>query len=422
MSPRRVIDSFGRKGRRGYVRVFQEEVGGRSLVRVQWREGKGIRTESTKYSRNAVKEALEYAEEMHDKLVQKTAAIEPVTNLTIRELFIRHVTANEQDWRPRTLEIKRYRWRKFELFASANSMAASVTREQMDGFKQAMLANKHSANQVRMCIDNVLAVFRWGVERDVLAPTKLTAYKMKMSRDARRQVVKMAEYRANETEKLMAELDPKEVRQWRIWVLLVVFAHCGARQNAARHLSWDDIDFEQRAIRWRGELDKMGTDRVQPMTDDVFDAFWVAYGWRLHDRYTGPYVFFGAQATTRGIVRQRKAWEKAPKKVRVVVDKPWSYQAFNQALHNAEGRADVPNIKYRAAHGFRRGVVGDLIDKYGSEKLAAEWIGDKDVRVVKDSYVMEREDRMRKVAEGMNSNAIKRNEPAEDGEPSGVKP
>jgi hypothetical protein len=166
----------------------------------------------------------------------------------------------------------------------------------------------------------------------------------------------------------------------------------------------------------------MGADRTQPMTDDVHDALWVTYGYRLRDRYQGRFVFFGAQAATRGEVRELREWELDPKhkrigtgkkKARVVADKPWSYAAFNQALRAPELRAHVPHVKYRAAHGFRRGIVGDLGDKYGSERLAGEWIGDKDVKVVKDSYVLEREDRMRKVAAGLGAEA-----PPKDGEPN----
>ncbi len=98
----------------------------------------------------------------------------------------------------------------------------------------------------------------------------------------------------------------------------------------------------------------------------------VAYGWRLAGRYEGRWVFFSARRKVRD------------------ADRPYTFQAYTAALHVAERRAGVAVLKYRAAHAFRRGIARDVYDMTNSEHKAAEWIGDKSVRVVKEHYLLER--------------------------------
>ena len=86
-----------------------------------------------------------------------------------------------------------------------------------------------------------------------------------------------------------------------------------------------------------------------------------------------------------------------------MVDRPWSYAAYNAALHEAERLAGVARVKYRAAHGFRRGVAGNVAELTGSEKLAAEWIGDKSVRVVREHYLPERQKQLHAIADRLGA-------------------
>jgi hypothetical protein len=192
----------------------------------------------------------------------------------------------------------------------------------------------------------------------------------------------MAEYSPTEREQILAQLDPRDSRQWRAWALTVLFRYCGPRQNAARHLTLDDIDLEASAIAWRPELDKTGEARVQPMPASVREAFLIALGWAQHDGYTGPWVFY---SPTRRIRTDDAA--------------PYTYQAYNQALRTAEDRAGVVHKKYRAAHGYRRGVATDIHAMTGSTRAAADWIGDKSVKIVDKHYVQTRDEEMRKYAQ-----------------------
>jgi integrase len=91
-------------------------------------------------------------------------------------------------------------------------------------------------------------------------------------------------------------------------------------------------------------------------------------------------VFFGARKRT------------------LETDRPWGFQAYTYALHEAEGRSGVPVIKYRGAHGFRRGISGDIYDATGSEKAAADWIGDRSLKVVRKHYLLERDEEMKRLA------------------------
>lgn len=52
---------------------------------------------------------------------------------------------------------------------------------------------------------------------------------------------------------------------------------------------------------------------------------------------------------------------------------------MTDAIHRAEKRAGIEPIKWRAGHGFRRGLVGDLVDQTGDVTLALQAIGDRDL-------------------------------------------
>ena len=61
--------------------------------------------------------------------------------------------------------------------------------------------------------------------------------------------------------------------------------------------------------------------------------------------------------------------------------------------------AKVPHVLYRGAHGFRRGVAGNVHSATGSSKKAADWIGDKSTRVVEKHYLKTRQDDLSATAE-----------------------
>jgi integrase len=383
MTNRKLLETFGRKRRHDYVRIFRETASGVTRVRVQWTQSGLLKTESFPDTRKGISEAKAFGEGVHERLQAKTPDFNPVT---IGELWDKYVTAKVDAWRAATLTNKAGRWDKFVLFVGKGQIAQHVTRETLDAFKRALLTTPtrskrpRSVYQVAQHIEVVTALFRWAVDRDLIPPTKVATYAPEFSRDAKLQIVEMGEFSADERTKVLAQLNPRDIRQWRAWVLTVLFAYCGPRQNAARHLEWRDIDFVVGTIRWRPELDKMATDRVQPMPEPVREAMWVAYGWRTTQGYRGPFVFYGVQDRTRDV-------------------KPWTYQAYAAALDGACQRAGVARQKYQGAHAFRRGIAGDVHAKTGSSKKAAEWIGDRSVKIVEKHYLLEREEELRKTAQ-----------------------
>jgi len=413
MSPnRKIIDTFGRKRKRGYVKVFRETVGNRSLIRVQWSEPDvGIKTESFDDTRAGIASAKAFGLGVYERLTSKVAPT--IAPITVRELYEKYVTAKETEWSHNTLRLSNERWGKFELFVGRSKVAHDVTRETLDELKKALL-QRHSPNQVRHILKTVTTVYLWGVDRDLVPPTKVTNYQIKFRRSALATAPKMAEYTEEERLAIIAALDPRSKKEWRAWVANTILAYCGPRADATLQLEIDDIDIDETSgqIRWRPETDKMGTERLQPMPAPVVDALWVALGWRQYDRYEGRFIFYGAQRRTRGAPLRRHDQRHAKARTTLegvtVNEKPWSYQALNAAIHRAEKRAGIAHVKYRAAHGHRRGVAGDVHAATGSEKKAADWIGDKSVRVVRDRYLLERAEEQKGTAQLIGG---KRNQP-----------
>lgn len=394
MTGRATLEVFGKKGKRDYVRVVRERAGGQAVIRVLWKDGTGRRLETFEDSRNGLREAKAFADSKHDAL--KAPTVTTYADVSLRGLFERYLTAKQDAWRGRTLVLERERWRKFELYADRQTVARIITRESLDGFKRTMLERGHAHNQVARHVECVKRVFRWGVDRDLIPPTKVTTYRAEFSKDAKLAAPVMAEFKGEERDRMIAVLDPRKALEWRAWTLMTLIGFCGPRQNAARHLTWADVDLVRGEVVWRPEHDKMGNGRIQPLPKPVHDALWVAYGWRLADGYEGRFVFYGAQDRTR---RQ---------------DKPWTYQAFVAALHNAEARAGIPSVKWKGAHAFRRGIAGDVLSRTGSEKRAAEWIGDKDLDVVKRSYLLERPEELAKTASLLQPDATEPYDGLED--------
>lgn len=378
MTPiRKIIDAVGRPRSHSYVRVFREKVRTRSMIRVQWTEGEKRRTVSYDDTRQGIAKARAHARGVFDKLEHAQGG--PVFELLMmRELWQKYRNRKDSKWRNKTGVTAEQRWKKWEKFIGDRTPAHMVRRDKLDEFKISLLGLKHVPNQVLAHLNLVTAVYRWAVDDDLIPPTKVATYKPEFSKDQLASSEQMAEYSRDERDGLIAALDPRKPNEWRAWALTTLLAFCGPRQTAARSLEWRDIDFDAGLITWRAALDKQGHERKQPMPGPVVDAFYVALGWRMATGYAGPFVFFSARAGS--------------------MDRPYTYAALNHAMREAETRAGITHIKYRAAHGHRRGVAGDIHAATGSEKTAANWIGDKSVEVVRDHYLLEREAELRKTA------------------------
>lgn len=377
MTPK-LLHTFGVKRSGAYVTVAQDEDG----IVVRWREG-GRRSKQYPAGSAGKRHAKAWAQGTHERLSRKATALPP--RITLGELFDRYVTAKKPKWRPKSLLNERNRWRYFVETVGPHTPADLVTPEGLDelcGFwleKGGSRGQPIAPNQVRGILGNVTRVFRWAKKRKLLAENPLADYDTPLGKDAK--ALDVAEYPPEETARVMAVFSPKDSRRWRAWVALTIAANQGARVNAILQLAVADADTGTRRIRWQAASDKLGRERVQPMTRDTVHAVRVARVWRARMGYTGRFLIPAVRGTRRA------------------ADLPWGYAGLHRLLGEAEREAGVPHRRHRAVHGFRRMAGRNALTASGGNlNLAAEWIGDTDLRTFKRSYLKERGEELEGIA------------------------
>lgn len=382
MSPQKKLASFGAAGRS--VRVFVEK----GLVRVQWREAGRRRTESWPDSRDNRVRARSFAEGKAAALDRRGLVLEP---LTVHELWTKYVAAVAPAWRPATARNAANHWRLFTLLVGDTTRADTITPEVMDEImgrlrKMPARAGTHGetarrAVSVAATCAAVKRVFAWAGERKLLADNPLAAWRPRLSKDERRPL-QPDEYRPDELRQIIGAVDRRSSRQWRAWVTFVLCATTGRRQRAVLGLEWSDVDLVGRTVTFRATLDKLGREAVVPLSRAAVHALRVARVWGGGDWASPPRSRYVLPA-----VQERRG------------DQPWTYQAANQALREAETRAGVPHRPFRALHGFRRSVVSSILEATGNLILAGEFVGDHDVRTLRRSYVKIRPQRLASAAD-----------------------
>jgi integrase len=374
--PRKIIAEYGSHGRS--VRVFVETFSDKrrqDLVRCFWREAGKRRMESMPFSRENVRTVKAFAQGVSLRLA--LPGVEKRVRLRMHELGERFVEAHPvgEVWRKKTLTTWRNRWKVWTAFATPERFIDSVTMETLDQFRTALREQKYAVNQIANHVQMVKSVYLFARERGYVGENAIAGYRMKLSRDARR--LEVPEWTPEECAKILAQLDPEDARQWRARVAIMLDAVLGTRSNALLNLRWDDVDLTRRVVRWRPELDKLARDREQPLPDDAVRAFAIAQGWRERTKSKSPFVLPAVKKSRSG---------------------PYTYQALNNQLRLAAKAAGIRWVKYRAMHGFRRMVVGNVLALTGNLTRAGQWIGDTDARTLSRSYVRERPEEMRDVA------------------------
>jgi integrase len=166
----------------------------------------------------------------------------------------------------------------------------------------------------------------------------------------------------------------------------MILGHHGVRESAALHLQWADIDIEADDVIWRAEHDKLGREWRQALTWELLSVLEWAQWWRTKLGYTGPWIFFSRD-------RRSGARKDGPAKPGV-----YRAQSFWSALTKAERRVGIEHRPYRAAHGLRRMVAGQVLQDTGDPVLAMHYIGDTDMKTMR-RYLKRRDDRLRQVTE-----------------------
>lgn len=424
---RRPLPGFGVRGQLGtkgtlrrpstLVRVVLED----GYVRVLWSEGRVRRQESRDDTAQNREWARAFGEVVHEELRTRAdgGVVAPTFEaLTLRDVWTRYLDAH-QELRPQTVKNYRERWLKAERFLGRSQLARQVTREHLDQFVKA-LRKLHEPAQVREIVKTAVRVFRWAVDRDLVPATKVTAYRVKLARGERAR--RIPEYTLAEARAILGQFDPRDARAWRPYVASYLFALTGARQNAGRHWTWDDVrvgtitwtpddhgrlqpTYRGFEVFYRADLDKMGEERWQPLPSGAVEALLVALGWREAMGYAGPYILFRPAKGTREFDADAQRWRRsarAERRAAAAEDQPYSYAAYNRQLHAAEAAAKVTREPYRAAHSFRRHVLNNALEATGGNlALAAQFIGDRDLATVARSYARVRDEQLRTVAESM---------------------
>lgn len=424
MASRKRIAAFGRRGQ--LVRVFTEEVGRagdrRKLVRVQWNETTGapLSTESWPASRDNVAWARAYAEGVARRLAAGQAA--PPADRSLRELADAHLAAEAETWAPATVRNFRHRWGRFEAFAGPHTAARLVTEETLDEFRLEMRRAGVVTNQRAETVKVVKQVFRWARRRKLIAENPIADYRMKRAKGEK--AAEVPEWSPAETGQLRGQLEaegaPRDARAWRLWAAIEIAAMQGPRQKALFHLAWDDVNLSGRTIRhpsapgvvlpprsvwWNVAIDKQKEERVQPLTRAVVRALRVARVWAARAGYAGPWVFFRPGAGARDLGNGGYETARSRRRAAAKADTPWSYQTAVSGLRRLCERCTpvVKWIKGRALHGFRKHAAGEVHRITGSERAAADWIGDKDTKVVRKHYLKKRAEEQRAVAEQLGA-------------------
>lgn len=318
----------------------------------------------------------------------QTVRVVPSGGPTLADLWTLYEKAHRTDWAPRTLKLNRGRWEVLAPgFLPGSTYAVSVTPEVLDDWRVALstIARKHgqpmAGNQIAHHTQLVKSVFAFAVERGALTHNPIREYRVRRGRSSK--PLEVPAFTPREWARLLATLDYRKAAEWRAWAAIALDGLLAPRSLALLKLKWRDlrgISFaEPRTVRWRGENDKVGGDRVQPLPRDAVRVLRICRLWARREGYTGDYVFYGAQERTR--------------------DRHYTYSALNGHLVRACERAKVPRLKYQAMHGLRRLSGTRVIEEHGDLNAAADWLGDVDLGALKRSYIRTSPEYLRPIAE-----------------------
>jgi integrase len=293
-------------------------------------------------------------------------------DLTLRQLFDRFFGSvpSQRKHRGSTILNAQAHRRRLEQVLGPDFRVNRLTLAHLDGAWQTLLDAGVAPNQVAAKLRLLKRVLAWGHSRELVTHSKAAGWDVPEGK-----ALVIAEYSAEEAGKILAQWDyQQDGWQWRPWAVAMIASSHGFRLNAILHLRWEDVDLAAGTIRLRAETDKTKRDWDRPLTWEALSALRTA---RYHaDRLDkeSPWVFYG-----KG-------------------DRPYTRSAALAALVKAEAKAEVPHLRYRGFHGFRRGVVNDVRQRTGDAALALLWVGDRDIRQAK-SYVRERPAEMAAIAD-----------------------
>lgn len=403
MSPqRKTLASYGKHGDR--VRVLVDKK--RDRVEVKYRDPDGIPRKKVFASNPEGRaEAIAWGQSYHSeraRILEERKSPARRAPITHRELWAAYTAspAFTEDLREKSRINYVGRWKKWEAFITPDALVDNTTLHDVDRFRTACDQAGIVINSVRGILNIVRTVYNWGQSRDLVITNKLALYRWKSPKDA--VVLEPGEFTTPQYEGMLRTLDPMKRKEWRAWVCLMLLGHTGQRWNAVSHLQVTDFDFAADEIIWNPQYQKQGKALRRPISWAVYSAYLVAMHWReieLTERV-------GAR------IRGKRGFEHDASVKDLRIETPWllfatgdktksyTYQAFHHHLLKAEKAVGIVHEKYRAGHGLRRMVVGNIGEETGDRMLGLEYVGDKDPKMLK-SYDKREGERMRRAAASM---------------------
>ncbi|HEX5437129.1 MAG TPA: tyrosine-type recombinase/integrase [Gemmatimonadaceae bacterium] len=337
-----------------------------------------------------------HAERTRLEAARRETAAQGAPALTHRELWEHYTHAPAYlDRRPATRIAYAGRWKKWQRFRGAGTPVNDTTLLHADEFITAARKAEMAINQIRQVLNVARVVMNWGQTRKLVQTNELALFRWQRPNGA--VVLAPEEYTEAEYVALLRQLSPQDAGTWRAWVALMLAGHHGQRANAVLHLRWEDIDAEAGVIHWPECYQKNGEPLTQPLTWEAVSALRTARDWLAAP--TGrAWTRMNHAQRSRAATIAASPWVLPPHGIeRAERGEPYSYQAMWRALRKAEEAAGVEHKPYRALHGFRRMVAGDVADRTGDARLGMEWIGDRDMKQA-NSYLKQRRERMERAA------------------------
>lgn len=319
------------------------------------------------------------AKQLHARLVggapRETAPLSlvPARVVTVAMVYETHVAFREENWAPSTRRLSQESYRHWCAYAGAATDVATLTAGTLALFRAELRRiGREPSNAVRHA-QRVRAMFRSVVEAGLLAGHPIATAKLSFRKEDQERPV--PEFQPDETARIVACFDPRKRTQWRPWAVMMLAAILGPRVNALLQQTRENVDLTDapRTIRWPAETDKTRRERVQALPRAAVLVLRVVAVWLRREGYDGPLLFPSPQHARRG------------------ANLSYTYHALWLSLGRACVRAQVPRARRQAMHAFRRYAANQVLRATGGDITAVSyWIGDKDLRVLRKSYLRER--------------------------------
>ena len=360
------IATYGRRG--ALVRVDELRTDGVLKYRVQWGSKADRQQRAFSGTPSGKREAVAFAEAFTAEMQKAVPTGAQPAPIATRALWEQYKLSAWPGLRPRSKVLYADQWAKWEAFWGRSRPADEFRLTDAHRFRQRLDEAGLSTASIHAIITMVRMVYRFGEAHELIGKNRWHLYVLKVAKERRTQP--RAEYSRVELARIWREIDPTDAGQWRAYCVTGLLGLYGMRQNALLHLRWEDVTATEFVLR--PEWDKLGERHVHLITPEAQAVFAIARAWRekrepVTPGVVSPWVFPAARKdSTREV---------------------YSIQSYWWALLRAEERAEVAHIKWRGGHGFRRGLVGDLIDQGADVEMALKAIGDKDVRMARHYHV-----------------------------------